>query len=100
MPYHGGGNTSVGQYRVRWKHHGRRIASRARGLLERQAKPSHHYWVLVRERDGRVWAGPHRWQGITFTEAQRFWYLFTNVESANAAIIGSGFVGVAVKQIA
>ena len=55
--------------------------------------------MLVRNRDGRVWAGPHRWQGITFTEAQRFWYLFTNVESANAAIIGNGFAGVTVKQI-
>ena len=56
--------------------------------------------MLVRDRDGRVWAGPHRWQGITFTEAERFWYLFTNVESANAAIIGNGFVGVSAKQIA
>lgn len=71
-----------------------------RSLTERQAQPGGSRWVLVRERDGRVWAGPHRWQGITFTEAERFWYLFTNVESANAAVIGSGFVGVAVKQIA
>ena len=84
---------------MRWRYHGRRIKSRARGLLERQARPSLDRWVLVRERDGRVWAGPHRWQGITFTEAERFWYLFANIESANAAIIGSGFVGVSVRQI-
>ena len=84
---------------MRWRYHGRRIKSRARGLLERQARPSLDRWVLVRERDGRVWAGPHRWQGITFTEAERFWYLFANIESANAAIIGSGFVGVSVWQI-
>lgn len=85
---------------MRWRYHGRRVALRARGLLERQAKPSLDRWVLVRERDGRVWAGPHRWQGITFTEAERFWYLFANIESANAAIIGNGFVGVSAKQIA
>ena len=56
--------------------------------------------MLVRDRDRRVWAGPYRWQGITFTEAERFLYMFTNVESANAAIIGNGFVGVSAKQIA
>jgi hypothetical protein len=84
---------------VRWRYYGRRIASRAKGLLERQAQPSRHLWVLLRERDGRVWAGPYRWQGQTFTEAERFWYRFANVESANAAIIGNGFAGVTVKQI-
>lgn len=84
---------------MRWRYHGRRIASRARGLVERQAKPSAHRWVIIRHRDGKVWAGPYRWQGITFTEAERFWYLFANIESANACIIGSGFTGVTVKQI-
>ena len=84
---------------MRWKYHGRRIRSRARGLLERQAKPSRHLWVLVREYDGRVWAGPYRWQGQTFTEAERFWYWFANIESANAAIVGCGLAGVTVKQI-
>lgn len=85
---------------MRWAYLGRRITSRMRSLTERQTRPSGSRWVLVRERDRRVWAGPHRWQGITFTEAERFWYLFTNVESANAAIIGNGFVGVSAKQIA
>ena len=99
MPYHGRGNTSVSHYRVRWQYHGRRVASRARGLLERPAKPSRHRWVLVRDHDGRVWAGPYRWQGITFTEADRFWYQFTNVESAQAASISHGFVGVSARQI-
>lgn len=85
---------------MRWKYHGRRITSRVRLLTERQARPGGSRWVLIRERDQRVWAGPYRWQGITFTEAERFWYQFTNVESANAAIIGNGFVGVSAKQIA
>jgi len=74
--------------------------SRTRGLLERQSRPLLDRWVLVRDRDGRVWAGPYRWQGVTFTEAERFWYQFTNVESAHAAIAGHGFVGVSTKQVA
>jgi hypothetical protein len=56
--------------------------------------------VLVRERDGKTWAGPYRWQGQTFTESERFWYLFNNIDSAIAAIDGHGFVGVTVQQIA
>ena len=84
---------------MRWAYLGRRITSLMRSLTERQARPCDSRWVLVRERDGRVWAGPHRWQGVTFTEAERFWYWFANVESANAAIIGNGFAGVTVKQI-
>ena len=78
---------------------GRRVTSRIRFLTERQARPCGSRWVLVRDRDGRVWAGPYRWQGITFTEARRFWYQFTNVESAQAASISHGFVGVSVKQV-
>jgi hypothetical protein len=85
---------------MRWGRLKRRAMSRVKvTLFERQARPSCHRWVLIRDRDGRAWAGPHRWQGQTFTEAERFWYLFANVESANAAIIGSGFVGVSVRQI-
>ena len=84
---------------MRWGYLVRRVSSRVRSLAERQARPGGSRWVLIRDRDGRVWAGPYRWQGQTFTEAERFWYWFANVESANAAIIGSGFVGVTVKQI-
>ena len=85
---------------MRWAYLGKRVTSRVKSVLERRATHSPARWVLIRERDGRVWAGPYRWQGITFTEAERFWYLFTNFESANAAIIGNGFVGVSAKQIA
>jgi hypothetical protein len=86
---------------MRWKRLFRNTVKRVRvATLERHARPSASRWVLVRERDGRVWAGSHRWQGQTFTDAQRFWYLFANIESANAAIIGNGFVGVSVRQIA
>ena len=85
---------------MRWKRLVRNAVKRVRvAALERHPQPSNSRWVLVRERDGRVWAGYYRWQGQTFTEAQRFWYLFPNIESANAAIIGNGFVGVSVRQI-
>jgi hypothetical protein len=67
--------------------------------LERERKIPATRYVVRRDTDGRIWAGPYRWQGITFTEAERFWYQFTTIESANAAIIGSGFVGVSVRQI-
>ena len=70
-----------------------------RRVTSRQVRPSASRWVLIRDRDGKIWAGPHRWNGQTFTTSERFWYLFANVESANAAIIGSGFVGVSAKQI-
>jgi hypothetical protein len=85
---------------MRWGYWRKRAVSRVRiTLLERPARPSVSRWVLVRDRDGRTWAGPYRWQGQTFTEAERFWYLFANIESAEAAIIGSGFFGVSVRQI-
>ncbi len=70
-----------------------------RRVTSRQVRSSASRWVLVRDRDGKTWAGPYRWQGQTFTTSERFWYLFNNIESANAAIIGSGFVGVSVRQI-
>jgi len=66
----------------------------------RDFRPCSKRFVLIRDRDGRVWAGPYRWRGNTFTESQKFWYLFANTESANAAINGNGFVGVKVKRIA
>lgn len=84
---------------MRWGLLGRRVTSRVKSLTERQAKPSRDRWVLVRESDGRIWAGPYRWQGHTFTKADRYWYQFTNIESAHAAINGHEFVGVIAKQI-
>ena len=85
---------------MRWGLLGGRVSSSIRSITERQAKPSHSRWVLVRDRDGKVWAGPYRWQGQTFTKAERFLYQFTNHESAQSAVTGSGFVGVTPKQIA
>jgi hypothetical protein len=86
---------------MRWRRLARITVKRVKvAAFERHVKPSSDRWVIVRDCDGRVWAGYHRWQGHTFTDAQRFWYQFTNVRSARAAIDGSGFVGVTPKQIA
>jgi hypothetical protein len=85
---------------VIWKRIANRTIKRVAVISrERHRKISDERWVLIRDNDGRVWAGPYRWQGNTFTEAQRFWYLFANVESARAAVAGNEFVGVTVKQI-
>ena len=69
-------------------------------MFERTVQPSSKRWIIIRDRDGMVWAGPYRWQGNTFTKAEKFWYQFANVESAQSAIVGSGFVGVTLKRIA
>ncbi len=83
-----------------WQRIAKRAVKRVTVVVwERHRKLSDQRWVLVRDRDGRTWAGPYRWQGQTFTEAERFWYLFANVESARAAVTGNEFVGVTVKQI-
>lgn len=85
---------------MRWRRLGRRVSKRVKIMtLERERKIPTTRYVVRRDGDGRIWAGPYRWQGITFTEAERFWYQFTTVESAHAAITGNGFVGVSVLQI-
>ena len=40
--------------------------------------------------DGMTWAGPYRWQGITFTNVPEYVYYFANAQSAHAAIVGCG----------
>jgi glutamate-1-semialdehyde aminotransferase len=85
---------------MRWRRLARITVKRVKvAAFERQYKPSSDRWVLVRDNDGRIWAGPYRWQGHTFTKADRYWYQFNNVESAYAAIRGHEFVGVTAKQI-
>lgn len=90
----------VRRYFVRWKRLARCTVQRAKVIVrERHRHVPSERWVIVRDRDGRIWAGPYRWRGQTFTEAERFWYMFANIESAMAAVEGHGFVGVTVKQI-
>lgn len=84
-----------------WVRIARRVGKRV-GLVvgERHRKPSNERWVVRRNNDGRTWAGPYRWNGNTFTSADRFWFMFASKSSAVAAVDGNGFVGVSVVQIA
>jgi hypothetical protein len=45
-------------------------------------------YVVVRDR--KVWAGPYRWRGGTFTGAQRYWYPFNSVDNARVTAEGCG----------
>ena len=89
MPYHGGGNTSVGRYRVRWFRRKYRDMRRVT-LSELLARPVSPARFVVQRDDGMVWAGPYRWQGITFTNVPEHIYYFANAQSAHAAIVGCG----------
>ena len=57
-------------------------------------------FVVRRNIDGRIWAGPYRWNGTTFTKSDRLWYLYSNKDGAMEAVNGSGLLGVTVVQIA
>ena len=84
-----------------WGWIARRTSKRVRLIVdERHRKPSSERWIVRRNNDGRTWAGPHRWNGNTFTDAHRFWFMFASESSAVAAVEGNGFAGVTVVQIA
>ena len=84
-----------------WVRIARRTSKRVRLVVdERHRKPSSERWIVRRNNDGRTWAGPHRWNGNTFTDAHRFWLMFASESSAVAAVEGNGFAGVLVVQIA
>lgn len=83
-----------------WVRIARRAGKRVRLMVgERHRTPSSERWVVRRNKDGRTWAGPHRWNGQTFTVKQNLWYLYTNKISAIAAIDNNNLVGVDVIEI-
>ena len=45
---------------------------------------------VVERGDGLYWAGPHKFQGATFTDYEKMIYKFTSEQSALAAARGSG----------
>ena len=71
---------------VRRKWHNIRQVS----LSELLAKPVSPARFVVQRDDGMTWAGPYRWQGITFTNVPEYIYYFANAQSAHAAIVGCG----------
>ena len=50
----------------------------------------------VQRKDGLFWAGPHRFQGVTFTDYEPMIYYFNNNENALATIDGCGLLDVTV----
>lgn len=42
----------------------------------------------VRRSDGMYWAGPYKYQGVTFTNVDSLIYVFGSKESAQAAVRG------------
>jgi hypothetical protein len=52
-------------------------------------KPVKQREYRVRRSDGMYWAGPYRFQGVTFTNIDDMIYLFSSEESAEAAVKGS-----------
>ena len=89
MQDHARRQASVGRYRVRWvrrKWHNIRQVS----LSELLARPVSSARFVVQRDDGMIWAGPYRWQGVTFTNVPEYVYYFANAQSAHAAIVGCG----------
>ena len=52
------------------------------------AKPVVPSRYVVERDDGMVWAGPYRFQGVSFTNVPHYIYYFANAQSAHAAIVG------------
>jgi hypothetical protein len=59
-------------------------------LQELFAKPVSPSRFVIKRDDGMLWAGPYRWQGVTFTNVPEYIYYFANAQSAHAAIVGCG----------
>ena len=59
-------------------------------LSELLAKPVSPSRFVIQRDDGMLWAGPYRWQGVTFTNVPEHIYYFANAQSAHAAIVGCG----------
>jgi hypothetical protein len=74
---------------VRWFKRKRMLMRRVT-LSELLARPVSPSRFVVKRDDGMMWAGPYRWQGVTFTNAPESIYYFATAESARAAIVGCG----------
>ena len=67
---------------VRWKR------LNLTGIFDK-TKPKPTLYV-VESNDGLCWAGPHKFQGVTFTDYGPMIYRFTSEQSALAAVQGCG----------
>lgn len=79
------------------KHLFRRLSHQIRQPQRREVAAT--MFVLRRDRDGKVWAGPYRWTGVTFTESKRFWWGTATAAAMQARVADEGFSGVSVVEI-
>ena len=68
----------------------RRSRAKLRGFSIRDllAKPIVRQQWVVALTNGRVWAGPYKWNGTTFTASERYYYRFGSESAARAAVEG------------
>lgn len=76
---------------------GRQVSRRRlRRLLrhaERRNAGRRFVWAAQRS-DGKYWAGPHKWQGVTFTDSPKHIYKWGTERACQSAIEWSGLVKV------
>jgi hypothetical protein len=65
-----------------------RAKFRAFSVRDLMAKPVVKQQWVVSLPNGRVWAGPYKWNGTTFTASERYYYRFGSESAARAAVEG------------
>ena len=65
-----------------------RAKLRAFSFRDYFAKPIVRQQWVVGLPNGKVWAGPYKWNGTTFTEAEQYYYRFGSESAARAAVQG------------
>lgn len=56
-------------------------------------------FVLRRDSDGKVWAGPYRWTGAVFTSTESLWWATATVAAMQARVDDEGFGGVTIVEL-
>lgn len=73
------------------------LAHRIRQPQPRPSKMS--MFVLRRDSDGKVWAGPYKWTGATFTDQRKFWWGTATVAAMQARVNDEGLTGCTITQV-
>jgi hypothetical protein len=64
----------------------------------RQPSPRLRF-VLRRDSDGKVWAGPYRWTGAVFTSTESLWWATATATAMQARVNDEGFGGVTIVKL-
>ena len=79
------------------RHLFRRLAHRIKQPATATATVS--MFVLRRDRDGKVWAGPYKWRGVTFTSNKGAWWGTATAAAMQARVNDEGFTGCTIMQV-